>query len=350
MKKVIVCLLVVTLSLSLFASCDAGSENKGNGVLKVFNWGDYIDPSVTKLFEERTGIEVIYSMYETNEDMYTSVSTAAGPSYDIVFPSDYMIRRMINEDLLAEINLDNIPNYQHIDDRFKNLAFDPDNAYSVPYMWGTVGIVYNTTMVHELVTSWTALWDTRYEKNMFMMDSVRDSFGLTLKMLDYSMNTKDEAELEEAYNKLAEQKPLVLAYTGDEVKDKMIAGEAALAVVYSGDAVTIMDENEEIEYVVPSEGSNVWFDGVCILKNAENVENAEKFIDFLCSQEIAELNRAYINFSTPQKQVIDALPEEVASDPAQNPDQAIIDRCEVFEDLANSTAHYEELWVRLISQ
>lgn len=348
MKKVFALVLAAILFTVVFASC--AGQPKSAGQLKVYNWGDYIDPSVVGMFKEETGIDVLYSMYETNEDMYTAISTSSGASYDVIFPSDYMIRRMINENLLSKIDTSRISNYQHIDSRFKNLAYDPNNEYSVPYMWGTVGIVYNQTMVKAPITSWTAMWDPDYAKNLFMMDSVRDSLGVTLKMLGYSMNTKDEAQLNEAYEKLLEQKPLVLAYTGDEVKDKMIQGEAAMAIVYSGDAVTIISENEDIAYVVPEEGSNKWFDGMCIPSGSENKDNALKFIDFMCRQDIAELNRAYINYSSPQKQVLDTLPPEVAEDQAQNPDDVILERCEVFEDLANSTAYYEELWVKLISQ
>jgi spermidine/putrescine transport system substrate-binding protein len=342
---------LLALCLLLLASCGSASAPGGDPAsvtLKVFNWGDYIDPDVTDLFTQETGIEVIYTMFEANEDMYTSIKASGGVSHDVVIPSDYMIRKMINEDMLRKINLENIPNYDLIDDRFKDLDFDPQNEYSVPYMWGTVGIAYNTTMVDGPIDSWTALWDERYRKNIFMMDSVRDSLGVTLKMLGYSMNTKNEAELQEAYEKLVAQKPLVLAYTGDEVKDKMIAGEAALAVVYAGDAITISDENPDIAYVIPREGSNMWVDSMCILKTAQNPEAAEAFINFMCSTPIAQRNWEYINYSSPQTEVIAQMPEEFQNNPARNPSAEELARCEVFEDLSQTTQYYEDLWTRLI--
>ncbi|MDR0381494.1 MAG: spermidine/putrescine ABC transporter substrate-binding protein [Oscillospiraceae bacterium] len=341
---------LLALFLLLPSSCKSAPTPGGPSTvtLKVFNWGDYIDPDVTALFTQETGIEVIYTMFEANEDMYTSIKASGDVSHDVVIPSDYMIRKMINEDMLRKIDMGNIPNHALIDDRFKNLAFDPQNEYSVPYMWGTVGIAYNTTMVEAPITSWTALWDEQYQKNIFMMDSVRDSLGVALKMLGYSMNTKNEAELQEAYNKLVEQKPLVLAYTGDEVKDKMIAGEAALAVVYAGDAITISDENPDIAYVIPQEGSNLFVDSMCILKTAENPEAAEAFINFMCSTPIATRNWEYINYSSPQKEVIAQMPEEFQNSPARNPSAEDLARCEVFEDLAQTTQYYEDLWTRLI--
>lgn len=327
-----------------------GRDNKSPVRLKVFNWGDYIDPEVTSLFTQETGIEVIYSMFDTNEDMYTSIKASGAVSHDVVIPSDYMIRKMINEGMLRKLDMDNIPNYALIDDKFKNLAYDPENDYSIPYMWGTVGICYNTTMVDGPVDSWTVLWDDNYKKNLFMMDSVRDSLGITLKMLGYSMNTKDEAELQEAYEKLVEQKPLVLSYTGDEIKDKMVAGEAALAVVYSGDAISIADDNPDVAYCIPKEGSNVWFDSMCVLATSEYPKEAEMFINFMCRTDIAQRNWEYINFSSPQKEVTAMLDEEYKNSPAHNPSRAELDRCEVFEDLAQTTKYYEDLWTKLIGE
>ncbi len=361
MKKLrLVCFAICVCLLFALTACqngggtgtpgglDSGGPDKNPVKLKVFNWGDYIDPDATKLFTQQTGIEVIYSMFETNEDMYATIKASGDVSHDVIIPSDYMIRKMINEDMLHKLDLSNIPNYSLIEDRFKNLAFDPKNEYSVPYMWGTLGICYNESMVKTPIDSWTALWDRTYEDNLFMMDSVRDSMGLTLKMLGYSMNTKEQSQLDEAYAKLVEQKPLVLAYTGDEVKDKMVAGEAALAVVYSGDAITIMDSNPDIRYVVPKEGSNLWFDAMCVLKTSKYPKEAEQFINFMCSTEIAKRNWEFINFSSPQKEVAATLPDEFKDSPAHNPSQEVLDRCEVFEDLAQSTKYYEELWTKLI--
>ena len=228
MKKRIASFAVLLLAVAvILTACGSPGTGKGDGsekvVLNVFNWGDYMCDTVLEAFEkEYPHIKVNYETYTTNEDMYVKIKTG-GSAYDVAFPSDYMIKRMIDEGLVKEINMDNIPNYKYIDDQFKNLSYDPDNKYSVPYLWGTVGILYNKTMVTEPVDSWSILWDEKYKKQIIMSDSERDSIGITLKMLGYSMNTKNIDELEEAKQKMIEQKPLVLAYLVDEAKDMMVA-------------------------------------------------------------------------------------------------------------------------------
>ena len=350
MKRRFISLVALVLAVCLIvplSACDSGDD--GKVTLKVYNWGDYIDESVLDIFTEETGIEVIYDTFETNEDMFTKIKTAGSGTYDVVIPSDYMIKRMIDEGMLAKIDTSSMENYQYIGENYKNLEYDPNNEYSVPYMWGTVGILYNTTMVDDEVTSWDILWNEKYSRKIFMIDSVRDSIGITLKMLGYSLNSKNLDELDEAEAKLKEQKPLVLAYTADEVKDKMIAGEAALAVVYSGDAITCIEQNPDLAYAIPEEGTNLWFDAMCVLEGSEHKEEAQKFIDFMCREDIAEMNRSYINYSTPQTQVYDALPEEIQSDPLYYADDEIIANSEVFVDLGETVAYYEELWVRIVS-
>lgn len=344
--KVIVTLVLIASLLLSMGGCSGGEKKR---TVSVFNWGDYIDEAVLDLFEEETGIEVIYSTFETCEDLYTKITSPGGDNYDVIFPSDYIIERLINEDLLAELNYDNIPNISLIDDKYMDFAFDPGNKYTVPYMWGTVGIVYNTSMVTTEIDSWEDLWDPTYTRNLFMMDSMRDSIGVTLKMLGYSMNTRETSELLEAVDRLKEQKPLVLAYTGDEVKDKMIAGEAALAVLYSGDAATVIDQNPDLAYVVPKEGSNIWFDNACVLKTTKHQTEAEEFINFLCRTDIAEMNRAYINYSTPQREVYAALPDDIKSDPVQYPADDIYDKCEVYNDLGDYTSQYDQYWTEIIA-
>ncbi|MEA4823782.1 MAG: spermidine/putrescine ABC transporter substrate-binding protein [Clostridiaceae bacterium] len=325
------------------------SKEPAQTTLYVYNWGDYIGEGVIELFEQETGIKVVYDMYEQNEDMYTKITSGGSSSYDVIFPSDYIIEKLIREDLLAEINYDNVPNFELIDSKYKNLDFDPGNRYSVPYMWGTLGIVYDTTRVSEPVTSWSALWDPQYAREILMWDSMRDSIGLTLKYLGYSMNSTTDAELDAAKAKLIEQKPLVLSYAGDQMKDQMIAGEAIMAVMYSGDAATIMEKNENLAYTVPEEGSNIWFDNMCILKSSKNKDAAEKFINFMCRTDVAEMNRAYINYSTPQKEVYAALPEEIKSDPVQYPSDDIYEKCEVYVDLLEYTKVYDAIWTQIIA-
>lgn len=315
-KKLIISLLSVALvSQAMLSGCASSSSSSENGQVIVYNWGEYIDPDVITMFEEETGIDVVYDEFETNEIMYPKVEAGAS-KYDVVCPSDYMIQKMIDNDLLAEINFDNIPNIKNIDKQYleQSKQFDPENKYSVPYCWGTVGILYNKTMVDEPVTSWSVLWDEKYADNILMQDSVRDAFMVALKLHGYSMNTTNPAELEEAKNSLIEQKPLVQAYVIDQVRDKMIGNEAAMGVIYSGEAIYTQRENSDLEYVIPSEGTNVWIDSWVIPKNAPNKENAEKFIDFLCRGDIALKNFEYITYSTPNT----AAREMIESDDIKN--------------------------------
>ncbi|MCD4711922.1 MAG: spermidine/putrescine ABC transporter substrate-binding protein, partial [Clostridiales bacterium] len=237
MKKIIILVMVMVLTTVLFTAC--AQEDKV--VLNVYNWGDYIDEDIFEMFEVETGIEINYETYATNEEMYTKIKKG-GTKYDLAIPSEYMIEKMIREEMLETIDLSKIPNFKNIDDDFKNLSFDPDNAYSVPYFWGTVGIIYNTELIEEPINSWDVLWDEKYAGQFTMMDSQRDSIMVALKKLGYSMNTKNLDELEEAKQLLIEQKPMVLAYVGDNVKDMLISGEAAMAVVWSGEASAVIQE------------------------------------------------------------------------------------------------------------
>lgn len=340
--KVFLSLLVTLVLVAGFAGCNSG---KGP-TIKVYNWGDYIDESVLDEFKQKTGITVIYDTFANNEDMYVKIKNG-GSDYDVAIPSDYMIKRMIREGMLNKINMDNVPNYKYIADKFKNLAYDKDNEYSVPYMWGTVGIIYNKTMVSDPVTSWKILWNEKYEKQILMLDSQRDSIGITLKMLGYSLNTRNQAELDEAKRALMEQKKLVLAYTGDEVKDKMISGEAAMAVVWSGDAMFMKGENPDLEYVIPEEGSNLWFDAMVIPSTSKHQKEAEMFIDFMCDPEIAFKNADYIGYSTPNTETMKLLDEELIEDKSAYPDDEDLVKCEVFEDLSDAIKVYDEIWTEI---
>jgi len=320
--------------------------------LVVCNWGEYIDPEVLTIFEEETGINVVYEEFETNEILYPKVSSGA-IAYDVVCPSDYMIQRMIENDLLTEINFDNIPNIKNIGKQYmeQSRQFDPENKYSVPYCWGTVGILYNKTMVDEPVNSWSILWDPKYKDNILMQDSVRDTFGATLKYLGYSLNSTDLDELTEAKNLLIEQKPLVQAYVIDQVRDKMIGNEAALGVIYSGEAIYTQKENPNLEYVIPKEGSNIWIDSWVIPKNAEHKENAEKFINFLCRPDIALMNFEYITYSTPNEAARELIEDEsIRNSEIAFPDLSKYDNLETFQYLGTEADQvYGDLWNKVKS-
>ena len=328
--------------------------SSGANQLYVYNWGEYIDESVIEEFEEETGIEVVYDLFETNEEMYPVIEAGA-VRYDVVCPSDYMIQKMAENGLLAEINFDNIPNLSQIDPIYleRSKSFDPENKYSVPYTWGTVGILYNTERIKELgvpaPTKWSDLWDERYRGEILMQDSVRDAFMVALKMRGYSMNSTDPEELAQARDLLIQQKPLVQAYVVDQVRDKMIGGEAAVGVIYSGEMLYIQEESAgadfTLEYVVPEEGTNIWIDSWVIPANARNKENAEKWINFLCRPDIAKKNFDYITYSTPNKGAYEMLEDELKNNQALFPDVNQMANSEVFQYLGDEAdSLYNEMW------
>ncbi|MDD3212491.1 MAG: spermidine/putrescine ABC transporter substrate-binding protein [Eubacteriales bacterium] len=344
MRKSLTCMLLAVLLL-LLPLASLAEE-----VVNVYNWEDYISQDALDAFTEETGITVNMMYFTTNEDMIVKVRNSPS-SFDVVFPSDYMIERMTAEDLLAPIDFSLVPNFQYIESSLLNPDYDPTGAYSVPYMWGTVGILYNTTMVTEPVTSWSILFDPQYQNNVFMLDSIRDCLGVTLKYLGYSMNTRDPLELNAAKELLIMQKKdgIVKAYQVDETKDKMVAGEAALALVWSGDAQYAIDLNPDLAYVVPDEGSNIWVDGMVIPKAAKNKENAEKFIDFMCRPDIAVMNCEEIWYSTPNTEAINLMGSEYSDNLTMNPTQDIVDRCEFFHDIQDFIQFYNAMWLDIKS-
>lgn len=352
MKKLITLLLCGTLCMISLAGC--GSSKSGeNGEVYVYNWGEYIDPETITMFEEETGIKVIYDEFDTNEAMYPKVE-AGSSAYDIICPSDYMVQKMIENDLLQELNFDHMPNAKaNIGAQYYEQAteFDPGNKYCIPYCWGTVGILYNKTMVDEPVNSWSILWNEKYADNILMQDSVRDAFMVALKLNGYSMNTMKEDELQTAKQALIDQKPIVQAYVIDQVRDKMIGGEAALGVIYSGEAIYTQRENPDLEYVVPEEGTNVWIDGWVIPKNAPNVENAEKFIDFMCRADIALMNFDYITYSTPNTAAQELIEDEdIKNSKIAFPDLSEYNNLETFTYLGEEGDElYNSLWKEVMS-
>ena len=341
MKRIVSLAAALALCLSMLPLNGAFAAQE---VVNVFNCYDYMDETVFDIFEQETGIHVNKMYYTGNEDMMVQVRVSPG-AYDVVIPSDYSVERMIADGLLAEINLDNVPNLKNLLPNLLNPEYDPGNKYSVPFMWGTVGILYNTTLVDDPVDSWSILWNDKYADSIFMLDNVRDTMGMTLKFLGYSMNSRDVKELKAAADKLIEQKPIVKAYYVDETKDKMVAGEAALAVVYSGDALYSMDLNEDLDYAVPVEGSNVWIDSLVIPATAKNKENAEKLINFLCRPDIAQMNCEFIRYSSPNAAAIELMGEEYTNNPTINPSQDVLDRCEFFHDIPdNFLTLYNSFW------
>lgn len=338
------CVVLIVGSVGYIALRD---DKNYIGDVYVYNWGEYIDPQVIELFEEETGYKVHYEEFETNEEMYTIIAKGAR-TYDVICPSDYMVEKMIENDLLAEINYDNVPDVKNIGEQYMTSAegFDPGNKYCVPYCWGTVGICYNTKMVDEEVNSWGILFDEKYEGEILMQASVRDAYCVALSYLGYSINTLNEDELEEATDLLIEQKPLVQAYVIDQVRDKMIKNSAALSVIYSGEAIYMQEENPDLEYVVPDEGSNVWIDGWVIPKDCQNKEAAEAWINFMCDPEVALMNFEYITYSTPNVAARELIEdEEIRNSQIAFPDEAILSRCDVYNYLGKEgDTLYDHYW------
>ncbi len=349
MKKKAMALLLVALILVSLCACGGGGLTN-TATLNVYNWGEYIDLDTLDEFTARTGIKVNYTTYASNEEMYSKIVSGAA-SYDVIIPSEYMISKMIEEDMLAELNFDNIPNYQYIGEEYKGLDYDPDNKYSVPYTWGTVVIVYNTKYVDEedvADESLELLWNEKYAGKILMFDNPRDAFALAHSRLGHSMNTTDPAEWEAAAEQLIEQKPLVQAYVMDQVFDKIIGEEAWIAPYYAGDAMSIMDDNEDIAAYVPVEGANRFFDSMCVLKTTRHKEEAEAFINFMCDTEIAAINAEEVCYAIPQVESFKLLDEETQNDTMVYPPQEVLDKCEVFINLPSETLELQsQLWIKL---
>lgn len=341
MKKVLSVLLLAALvcgTVLCTVGCGSGKQQ-----LIFYNWEDYIDPEVLRMFEREYDCQVVEKLFTLCEDAYTKIKN--GSRYDVVTPSDYMIERMIAEGMLAEIDVSAMPNYKYIGDDFKGLDYDKDNKYSVPFMWGTVGILYNTEKVTEPVTSWNILWDEKYAGQIIMQNSIRDCIAVATCKNGFDINTRVESELQKAKQDLIDQKPLVFAYYVDETKDQMANNAAALSVVWSGDAAYAIAKNDKLAYALPEEGTNYWFDAMVIPKNAPNYDLAVKFIDFMCRPEIAKMNLEYIYYSTPNVGAIELLDEEYTSDETIFPDMEYIrTKCAVFRDLGEYRGLYQDIW------
>ena len=323
-----------------------GSKNSEN-TLTVLNYGKYLDPDAIEMFEEETGIEVELEEYITPENMYTKYRAGA-IDYDLICTSDYMIEKLIQEGEVLELNYDNIPLSDNLDPVYFDFSksFDPENKYAIPYFFGTVGILYHRDMVDESkVNSWKILWDKEYSGQIIMADSVRDSFMVALKILGYSLNTTDEDQLKEAQDLLLEQKPLVYSYLVDEAQDEMISENAAMAVVYSGEAGYALEFNDKLAFSVPEEGSNMWIDSWFIPKSAKQKENAEKFLNFLCREDISMMNFDYVYYATPNQKTKAALDEELRENTTIFPPTETLNNCEVLKSLNDEdTMKLNLLW------
>lgn len=343
MKKVIALVLVLLLVVPVFAGCGDGRTE-----VILMNWGEYLDPELIQQFEaENPDIKLTQRTTTSNEEMYVVCATE-GSEIDICVPSEYMVERMMNEGLLAEIDVSQLTNYEHIKTYAESRTFDPESKYSIPYMVGTLGIVYNTTLVDDEVTSWDILWNEKYSKQLMMYNSIRDSLAVALLRLGYDINTTNPDEIEAAGQELIAQKPLVLAYGTDNIKDSMIAGSCALAVDYSGAAAAAIMENPDLNYVVPEEGSNVWVDNLAILESSDNKEAAMRVLDFLCDPEVAAQNAEYIGYTPANTTAMDYVSDELKANPAFVIEDGVLDRCEYYTDLAEDDLEiYNDIWMKV---
>ncbi|MGL4606985.1 MAG: ABC transporter substrate-binding protein [Eubacteriaceae bacterium] len=341
MKKIIV-ILFVCVSL-LFVGC--GKDDRQE--ISIYNWGDYLDPELISQFEKENNCRVKYDTFTSNEDMYVKVKNSTD-TYDILVPSDYMIQRLISEDALQSIDKAQLPNLSNIDPTALNLPFDPDNKYSIPYFWGVLGILYNPEIVTDSTDTWNILWNEKYASKILMYDSVRDSMGASLKRLGFSMNATSETEINAARDALIAQKPLVMAYVTDNVKNLMATEGAGMALVYSGDAAIIIDENSKLNFSIPKEGSNVYYDNFVIPKNAKNPALATTFINFMLEPENAAKNMEYVGFSAPNPNAIALMGEAWQKNPGFNIKNEDVLRCEIFEDLPNNILElYNKAWTEI---
>ncbi len=358
MKKLLSFTFVAILLLTLLVPCVSAEEEKDYShlegtTLNVYNWGEYISDGsddtldVNAEFEKKYGITVIYSNYESNENMYNKLSSG-GANYDVIIPSDYMIARLVEEDMLEELDFSNIPNYKYIVDKYKDLYYDPENKFSVPYTVGMVGLIYNTTMVEGEPDSWGALWDERYEGNILMFNNPRDAFGIAQFYLGQSVNTKSIEDWNKAIDALKAQNHLVSSYVMDEVFNKMERGDAALAPYYAGDFLTMYDVNPDLSFVYPKEGVNFFVDAMCIPKNAQNKEAAELYINFMLEEDIAVANANYICYASPHELVLESDDYDLKGDPVLYPAEEDMPKTEMFENLDYETQNYMTmLWNEL---
>ena len=346
--------LAVSLAFILaFPWCLSGCK-KYDGEINVYNWGEYISDGsegtldVIKEFENRYNIKVNYTEYDSNEYMYNVLKSNDNASYDILIPSEYMVAKLIEEDMIQKINFENIPNYKNVDDKYKNLDFDPNNEYSVPYFAGTLGIIYNKTMVNEPVTSWDILWDEKYKDSIFMIDNSRDAYAIALTKLGYDANNCTKAQIDEASVLLKKQKDVVSTHGMDQVFTIMENEQCALGVYYAGDAYSMMQNNENLDFVVPDEGSNMFVDSIVIPKTAKNKEGAELFINFLLEPEISAANAEFVCYTSCNKASYELIDEEMMNNKIIYPEDKVYERCFYFSNMSKDLYDYmQQEWIKV---
>ncbi|MGF3182661.1 ABC transporter substrate-binding protein [Facklamia sp. P12934] len=353
MKALVKVMIAILLAVALmfvgryYLQSSQGLTGESN-IVNFYNWGDYIDPDLIDEFEEETGYVVVYETFDSNEAMLTKIQQA-GTNYDLIGPSEYMVETMMEMDLLEKIDHKRLPNLKHIDEEFLDQPFDRGNQYSVPYFWGTLGILYDSSQIAEdEITSWNDLWREEYRNKIMIIDGAREVIGIGLQSEGHSLNETDSELIAKATQKMKQLMPNILALLGDEIKMYATIGEAPIAVTYSGEAAMAMYDNENLAYMVPKEGSNIWFDTLAIPKGAKNLEGAHALMDFLMRPDIAARNAEYIGYATPNKDAIDLMDPEVIADPAFYPPQEIIDHLEIYRNLGQEKLiEYNDEYLRI---
>ncbi|MEG0306444.1 MAG: spermidine/putrescine ABC transporter substrate-binding protein [Clostridium sp.] len=349
--KVLLKSLSLSICMVIMVAFFVGCGNNYSGEISFFNYGENIDKEIIKEFEKEYGIKVNIETFDDMETMYQKVSSG-GAKYDVILVSDALMPRMIEKNLVKELNKDNIPNISQMDEQYLNLEIDPGNKYSVPYMFGTVGLVYNKDVVTEDVDSWDVLWDEKYKDKIFMFDTYRDTLGAALKKLGYSLNTTNPTEIEEAKELLLNQRKLVNPIYGVDNGTTMIpAGESDINMIWSGEGLNLQDEHPNLVYIVPKEGANFWIDSLSVSYNAENVEGAEKFINFVSDKESALRIADEIGYTTPNREARLEQPEEIRNNPNAYMPKEIMDRCEIYVDLSSDVKRlYDDAWINIKSE
>ncbi len=354
MKKIISFILCAVLACSatvVFAGCGSSAESKGE--VNVYSWGDYFAPGEDGLmdviaeFKDKTGITVNLTTYDTNEELYNMLKSS-NVSYDVIIPSEYMITKLIKEDMLLELDYNNIPNYSEISERFKKLPCDPDGKYTVCYSWGVTAMVYDKTKVDKKPTSWDTLWDESLKGDILMINNSRDAMAIAMQLCGINPEECTKADVDKATAKLAEQKPLLKKYVMDQVFTEMESGQAAVAPYYAGDIAKMMENNEDLDYAFPEDGSNLFYDAFCIPKSCKNKENAEAFINFMQKPEIAAENCKYLLYGTPNKGALEFLDEDIKDNELTFPNEEYLDKCYTFSDVDDEVyAYMQEQFVKV---
>lgn len=356
MKKVLSAILCAAAAVSAisFSGCGSSGESKANkGEVNIYNWGEYLANGEDDLmdvideFEKETGIKVNYTTYDTNEELYNML-TSSNVSYDVIVPSEYMISKLIKENLLLEINYDNVPNFKYINDRFKKLPCDPESKYSICYNWGVTGIVYDKTKVKNKPASWDALWDKSLKGEILMFNNSRDAMAIAMQLCGIDPSSCTKADVDKATEKLKEQKPLLKKYVMDQVFTEMESSQAAIASYYAGDIAMMMEENEDLDYALPKDGSNLFYDAFCIPTCSKNKENAEAFINFMHKPEIAAENCKYLRYGTPNDGALEYLPDEIKNSELTFPSDEYLNKCYVFSNVDDEVYKYmQEQFVKI---